>query len=103
MRFLYAMEETWKTSIAKVSAPDSSLNELTVAIPFDSLTEWNSLRARIQQTYGVSQVEIDSLSARGGIVKVRYDGTIEDLTRSLEDNGLLLSEVSGTWVIQPDY
>ena len=100
-RFLFAMEENWKSAVAELSVPTSNLNEITVAIPFDSLSEWNSLRARIRQTFGVAEVEIDSLSARGGIVKVRYDGTIEDLGEALRVNGLILSEVSGTWVIQP--
>ncbi len=103
LRFLFAMEETWKANTAQINAPDSSLNELTVAIPFDSLSEWNSLRARLQQTFGVSAVEIDSLSARGGIVKVRYEGGIDELREALKVSGLILSEVGGTWVIQPYY
>ncbi len=100
-RFLFAMEETWKSAVAELSVPNANLNEIIVAIPFDSLSEWNSLRASIQQTFGVAKVEIDSLSARGGIVKVRYEGSIGDLSEALRVNGLILSEVGGTWVIQP--
>ena len=100
-RFLFAMEETWKAAVAELSVPDANLNSITVAIPFDSLSEWNALRTSIQQTFGVSEVEIDSLSARGGIVKVRYEGSIQDLSEALKVNGLILSEVGGTWVIQP--
>lgn len=100
-RFVFAMEETWKTSGATLSTPAANLNELVVAIPFDSLSEWNSLRARLQQTFGVSTVEIDSLSARGGIVKVQFEGTVEELGEALKVSGLILSEVGGTWVIQP--
>ena len=62
-RFLLAMEETWKTAVAETSVPSGNLNEITVAIPFDSLAEWNDIRSRIQQTYGVGEVQIDSLSA----------------------------------------
>jgi hypothetical protein len=100
-RFLFAMEESWKAAVAELRTPSSNLNEITVAIPFDSLSEWNSLRASIQQTFGVAEVEIDSLSARGGIVKVRYEGSIQDLSEALKVNGLILSDVGGTWVIQP--
>ena len=102
-RFLLAMEETWKGAIAKINVPSSNLNEITVAIPFDSLAEWNDIRARIQQTYGVGEVQIDSLSARGGIVKVRYEGAIDQFSEELKTNGLILSDVGGTWVIQPYY
>ena len=100
--FLDAMEETWKSAMAQVQTPTSQLNSITVAIPFDSLAEWNSIRGRIQQTYGVGTVQIASLSARGGIVKIDYDGSVDQFTQQLEANGLQLSEVGGTWVIQPN-
>ncbi|MGI9415494.1 MAG: DUF2066 domain-containing protein [Hyphomicrobiales bacterium] len=100
--FLAAMEETWKSAMAQVKTPTSQLNSITVAIPFDSLAEWNTIRSRIQQTYGVGTVQIASLSARGGIVQINYDGSVQQFTEELQANGLQLSEVGGTWVIQPN-
>jgi hypothetical protein len=97
------LEEAWKNQRAAVTTPTTLLNSLTVAIPFDSLGEWNAIRSRIQLTYGVGDVQIDSLSARGGIVRVSYDGSLQQLSEELRLNGLLLSEVGGTWVIQPQY
>lgn len=100
-QFMATMEESWKTAVAKINVPTSNFNAITVAIPFDSLAEWNSIRNRIQQTYGVGEVQIDSLSARGGIVKVLYEGDIQQFQSELQTNGLILSEVGDTWVIQP--
>ncbi len=95
------LEEAWKNQRAEVTVPTELLNAITVAIPFDSLAEWNTIRSRIEQTYGVGSVEIDSLSARGGIVRISYEGALQQLSDELRIQGLVLSEVSGTWVIQP--
>jgi hypothetical protein len=103
VRLQQLLEQAWKTQAASTTPPAAALNSITVAIPFDSLQEWNAIRTRISQTHGVGAVDIDSLSARGGIVRVSYDGTLQQLTEELRFNGLLLSEVGGTWVIQPQY
>lgn len=103
VRVQQLLEEAWKTQRATVTPPTAALKSITVAIPFDSLAEWNAIRSRIQQTSGVGDVQIDSLSARGGIVRVSYDGSLDQLSQDLRANGLVLSDVGGTWVIQPYY
>ncbi len=97
------LEESWKNQRAQLTSPTSFQNAITVAIPFDSFGEWNMIRSRIQQTYGVGDVQIDSLSAGGGIVRINYDGSLQEFSEELRRSGLVLSEVGGTWVIQPYY
>ena len=103
-RFLEAMADNWKRSGAarRQDTVRVATQSLTAAVPFKSFVEWNNVKARVTGSAGVTGVEIDSLSAGGAIVEVTYQGSVEDLGAALRSNGLLLTQVGSTWVIQPD-
>jgi hypothetical protein len=103
-RFDGAMTAKYKQNVAKASQTAAVANKphaLTVAVPFSSPTEWNGIRSRILATPKVLGVDVSSLSIDGATIKLIVSAADEELRSNLRSAGLSLSQVGGTWVIQP--
>ncbi len=106
-RFAGAMNTKYKQDVAKADAEADSLatarkrSAVSVAVPFSSPTEWNRIRSRILAAPNVVGVDVASLSGDGAVVKLLFTNTVERLQNSMQSAGLSLSQIGGTWVIQP--
>ena len=89
-RLLSAMEQQWRAEGPRT--PASAAGVYTVAVPFSGLQEWQQIRDRIRATFGVNALEIKSLSARGAIVDITYDGELAQLNTALAGQGLILAD-----------
>ena len=81
-----------------VSGPAQSL---PVAVPFDSPSQWNAIRSRILATANVTGVDVASLDASGAVIRLTFTDTIQTLEANMQNSGLILTRMAGTWVIQP--
>ena len=100
-RFHTVMLFKWKKSSGRSSVAAVKVQSLPVAVPFSSIAEWNSIRARLMATPGVSSVDISNLSARGAVIRLGYAVALEKLQGALGARSLSLNVVGGTWVLQP--
>jgi hypothetical protein len=82
-RFVALMNEKWKSDAAALPSEEPVLPVQTVAIavPFSSVGQWNSIRARLLSVQGVSG--------------------IDQLQQSLALVGMKLVDRKGTLVLQP--
>lgn len=106
-RFSGAMTAKYKQEVTKASE-QANANEaanarsaVSVAVPFSSPSEWNRIRSRILATPNVVGVDVSTLSGDGAVVKLLYADSLELLQGNMQSAGLSLSQVGGTWVIQP--
>jgi hypothetical protein len=106
-RFHSAMVEKYKENssrvAARVQAPPSaaSSQSMPVAVPFASPSEWNNLRSRILQTPSVIGVDVSALSGDGAVIRLMFTSDVQSLQSNMQSAGLRLSQIGGTWVIQP--
>lgn len=109
-RFHQVMVEKWKSdkqkaaaaaAAAKAQADAARSGSIPVAVPFASPSQWNSLRSRILSTPGVIGVDVTSLAADGAVIRLMFVGDVRSMQNSIEATGLSLSQIGGTWVIQP--
>jgi len=96
-RFLAAIEEKWRTGGPK--KPASAGIAYTVTVPFSGLGEWQRIRQQISGIYGVTGIATKSLSGRGAIVDIMYDGSLGQLSRQLESQGLILADNGDSLVL----
>lgn len=102
-RFTGAMTTKYKQDLAKASANEvaGTRSSMSVAVPFASPTEWNRIRSRILAAPNVVGVDVSTLSFDGAVVVLSYTNTVERLQESMQSAGLNMSQIGGTWVIQP--
>lgn len=106
-RFSGAMTTKYKQEVAAASEQASaneaanSRSAVSVAVPFSSPSEWNRIRSRILATPNVVGVDVSALSGDGAVVKLLYSDSLELLQGNMQSAGLSLSQIGGTWVIQP--
>jgi hypothetical protein len=74
---------------------------LPVAVPFESPSQWNAIRSRILATPNVTGVDVASLDAAGAVIRLSFTDTIQVLEANMQNSGLILTQMAGTWVIQP--
>jgi hypothetical protein len=115
-RFHGAMVEKWRQTRARLAAEEKARKEaerqaalaaagpqrMSVLVPFASVIEWNGIRTKLVGTPGVVGVDVASIAGAGATVKLTYASEIEDLRNSLAGRGLQLSQVDGSWVLQPN-
>ena len=70
-----------------------SENNVSVRVPASSLTEWQNVRRRLQETPLVNAVEIERVSVPVSVFTLRYYGAFDKLKAAARDFGLVL--VSG--------
>ena len=78
----------------------TSANVLKIAVPLNSMAEWNVMRSRIQATTGVGRIDINALSASGAAISIAYGGSLAQLQNSFYQTGFSLQQSNGTWVLQ---
>jgi hypothetical protein len=109
-RFHQVMVEKWKSdknkaaaaaAAAKAAAAAARSGSIPVAVPFSSPSQWNSLRSRILSTPGVIGVDVTSLAANGAVIRLMFVGDVRAMQNSIQATGLSLSQIGGSWVIQP--
>jgi hypothetical protein len=90
------VQEEWK---AKTAVTAGAGNELSVNILFSSLSEWAGIRTRISGTSLVSNVSIVSMTTTGAVVSIRHQGSTDQLSAAMSENGLALTPAGGGWTI----
>jgi hypothetical protein len=64
---------------------------------------WNALRARVLDTPGISDVQVDAVSARAADLQVTYPGGGPALADAFAARGLSLQNVGGNWFLRASY
>jgi hypothetical protein len=105
-RFHQVMVEKFRSdrqkAVAAANAAKANRSQsIPVAVPFAGPAEWNGLRARILSTPGVIGVDVSTLAADGAVIRLMFVGELEQMQNSIQATGLQLSQVGGSWVIQP--
>lgn len=104
-RFHGVMIEKYRSNRARDSelaaAEGGPSRSMPVAVPFSSPSEWNRIRSRILAAPGVIGVDVSSLAGNGAVIRLMFVGDVDTVQTSLTSAGLQLSEIGGTWVIQP--
>ncbi len=100
-RFHAVMTFKWKKIQGDSGSAMLRKQVLSVAVPFNTLEQWNFIRQRLLNTPGVNGVDVSQLSSGGAVVKVKYGIGFQDLQSSLAQNRLNLTLIGGTWVLQP--
>jgi len=104
---LGVLEGRWKAVEAGlrggVEAMAEPGQELRVEIAFQSLAQWNDMRAQLLETDGVEDVRIDGVSARSAEVSLRFPGGAERLADALASKGMALRDEGGIWVVRPRF
>jgi Uncharacterized protein conserved in bacteria (DUF2066) len=88
---------------AKDQQEANASHSIPVSVPFTSPSEWNGIRSRILATPGVIGVDVSTLAGNGAVVRLMYVGSLEDTLSSMQATGLQMSQIGGTWVIQPAF
>ena len=91
----------YKDNAAKAVTASRVPQSIAVSVPFSSPTEWNRIRSRILSTPYVTGVDVSTLSTDGAVIKLTFTNALEALQSNMGRTGLNLSEVGGSWVIQP--
>lgn len=111
-RFHNVMIEKYKSDQSKIAAAARAAKEqqdanashsIPVSVPFASPSEWNGIRSRILATPGVIGVDVSTLAGNGAVVRLMYVGDLAEAQTSMESTGLKLSQIGGSWVIQPTF
>lgn len=109
-RFHGVMVEKYKSDRQKAMAlaeADKAQQEanvsqsIPVAVPFTSPSEWNGIRSRILSTPGVIGVDVSTLAGNGAVIRLMYVGDLQTMQDSIQSTGLQMTQVGGSWVIQP--
>jgi hypothetical protein len=69
-------------------------------VEFSGLKNWQDIRSRLTQVAGIQALEINSLSARTASITFDYAGPLDQLQTVLTQNGFLLDERDGTFVLR---
>jgi hypothetical protein len=100
---LRTLEGRWKAVRTRApvaaGAPAAGPTELAITVEFRGMGEWQDISRRLSLTPGVEDLDVAGLSARGARVMLRYPDGAEELAHALEQQGLSLRNVGGTWVL----
>ena len=92
------LENRWKN--ANVSANTGASETLVVSVPFRGLNEWIIIRKRLNTIPGVAKMDIRAMTARGAHVILTYSGSIEQLTREMEQRNLEMTDQGQFWELR---
>ena len=93
--------DKYKENAQKAVVASRTPQSMAVSVPFSSPTEWNRIRSRILSTPYVTGVDVSTLSTDGAVIKLTFTNALDLLQSNMGRTGLNLSEVGGSWVIQP--
>ncbi len=109
-RFHAVMVDKYRADKQKAVAPavddgstggDGESSSIPVAVPFSSPSEWNRIRSRILSTPDIIGVDVSTLAGNGAVIRLMYVGDLTDIQSAVQEMGLKLEKVGGSWVIQP--
>jgi hypothetical protein len=105
-RFHAVMVDKYKSDKAKANADQlnseaSVSSSIPVAVPFSSPSEWNAIRSRILSSPGIIGVDVSTLGSNGAVIRLMYVGDLQFVQTSMQGTGLQMSQIGGSWVIQP--
>ncbi len=103
-RFHEVMTWKWKKKVAArrqaAAAARAARTRLQVIVPFNSLREWQQIRARLASTPGVTDVDVSSLSGTSAVVNLSATMSIDQLRAALQASRLHLGQSGGRWYVQ---
>jgi hypothetical protein len=103
-RFHEVMTWKWKKKVSARRAAEAraraARTRLEVVVPFNSLREWQQIRARLASTPGITDVDVSSLSGRSAVVTLSAAMTIDQLRAALRASRLHLGQSGGRWYVQ---
>jgi hypothetical protein len=81
--------------------PKAEVPRMVVAqVEFSGLKDWQEIRGRLMNVAGIQALEVNSLSARAASITFDYAGSLGRLQQTLGENGFLLDERDGTFVLR---
>jgi len=95
---LGVLEGRWK-AIKSGAGTAAGSADLQIAVEFRGMSEWQDISRKLGSTPGVAELDVAGLSARGARVTLRYPGGAEALADGLAQQGLILRNVGGNWVL----
>lgn len=113
-RFMDVLAEKWrKKQIGKALAAAreraereaarrraASAASLTIIVPFSSLREWQTLRARLRTNPAIAALDVRALSGNHAVVRVRSRVPAEQLRDELAASRLDLFASNGRWYLR---
>ncbi len=103
-RFHEVMTYKWKKKVmAKRAArmrAQAAVTRLKVIVPFNSLREWQAIRARLASTPGVANVDVSTLSGTHAEVTITSSLSAAHLQDALRASRLDLRNSAGHWYLQ---
>ncbi|MBO0765521.1 MAG: DUF2066 domain-containing protein [Hyphomicrobiaceae bacterium] len=96
------IEGRWTTVHTHATAPAGSgagATDLLLSVEFRGMSEWQDISRKLSATPGVEELDVAGLSARGARVTLRYAEGAERLAEQLAQQGLILRNNGGTWVL----
>ena len=92
------LENRWKN--ANVSANNGETQTLVVSVPFRGLNEWIIIRKRLSSMPAIAKMDIRAMTARGAHIVLTYSGSIEQLTREMEQKNLEMTDQGQFWELR---
>ena len=96
-RVIERMRERWKRDTVLRFGDEA---RLSVSVPLRDLAEWLEIRERLRAVAVVSQVELGELSRRRAQIVLHFLGAPAQLTLSLAQSDLDLSQEDGFWTLR---
>jgi hypothetical protein len=72
-----------------------------VAVPITRLSDWLSIRSRLQNQRLVKEIDLVALTREEARVNLHYVGEVSELTKALQQDGLELVRNGERWTLMP--
>ncbi len=86
-------------TVGVARAPAAGESDMLIAVEFRGMSEWQDISRKLSATPGVEELEVAGLSARGARVTLRYAEGAQRLADALAEQGLILRNTGGNWVL----
>ena len=90
------LEERWKQDTLLEFGTEG---QLVVTVPFSDLTEWATIRARLEAVPEVKTLELSEISRLEALILLKYFGDPRRLVLTLGQRDLELQEEDGFWFL----
>ena len=90
----------WKINVNVESLQTSAIEPVSLLVQFSSLREWQQTRKKLQDIPNLDALEVESLSARGAVVKFDFPGGINTFGRMAEQYQLSVNNDGGVWTLR---